>query len=42
MVECPVYGAMLDCPYCDSYGVCHLENPIEECDDYYAEVGDEE
>lgn len=42
MIECPVPGALFDCPHCDSYGRCELANPSEECDDYYAEVGDEE
>lgn len=41
-IECPVPGAVFDCPYCDIYGCCGLSNPAEECDDYYAEVGDEE
>lgn len=27
------------CPYNDD-GYCTLENPDENCDDYYAEVGD--
>ena len=42
MIECPVPGAYFDCPYCNKYGVCTLENPANECDDYYACVGDEE
>lgn len=28
------------CPYNDD-GYCTLENPDENCDDYYAESGDE-
>lgn len=42
MIECPVSGAMFSCPHCNSYGYCELTNPRKECDDYYAEVGDEE
>lgn len=38
MVECAVQ-AFNDCPYCDEYGMCHLQNPMDECDDYYAEFG---
>lgn len=41
--QCPVPGmSPADCPYCTPNGFCQLENPSEECDDYYAEVGDEE
>lgn len=25
-----------DCPYCDQCGVCHIEDPIEDCDDFAA------
>lgn len=39
-IKCPLYE--LDCPYCTFDGYCELPNPREECDDYYAEVGDEE
>lgn len=42
MIECPVPGAQWDCPHCTSDGYCNLSNPAEECDDYYAVVGDEE
>lgn len=23
-----------DCPYCDQCGVCHIEDPQAECDDW--------
>ena len=39
-VKCPTGD--LSCPYCNQGGICMLENPREECDDYYAAVGDEE
>ena len=34
-VFCPTcaYG---DCPYCDQEGICHIANPVEECDDFGA------
>lgn len=34
-VYCPAcaYG---DCPYCDQKGICHIEDPVEECDDFGA------
>lgn len=38
-VLCP--GDEFDCPYCSAEGVCCLENPAEECDDYYAMMGEE-
>lgn len=25
-----------DCPYCDQCGICHIEDPIEDCDDFAA------
>lgn len=31
----------ISCPY-NAEGLCTLENPEEECDDYYGAVGDEE
>ena len=34
-VYCPV-NAYGDCPYCSKYGVCHIADPIEECDDFGA------
>ena len=40
MHYCPTYD--LSCPYCTKLGKCRLENPVEECDDYYAVMGDEE
>ena len=27
-------NAMGDCPYCDKHGICHIENPMEDCDDF--------
>lgn len=36
---CPMNAQ--DCPdYCKGY--CMLENPLEECDDYYAMTADDE
>ena len=23
-----------DCPYCDQCGICHIDNPMEDCDDF--------
>lgn len=23
-----------DCPYCDKNGICHIDDPIEDCDDF--------
>lgn len=31
-----------DCPYCTEEGACTLRHPEEECDDYYAVMGDDE
>ena len=25
-----------DCPYCDQCGVCHIDDPIADCDDFGA------
>ena len=36
--HCPVNG--WDCPYYKDGGLCTLENPIEECDDFYGMWGD--
>ena len=33
-IYCPVNG--WDCPYCDKNLVCHIADPIEECDDFGA------
>ncbi len=30
---CPVY-AYSDCPYCDQCNVCHIDDPIKNCDDW--------
>lgn len=32
-IYCPV-NAYGDCPYCDQCNLCHIRNPIEECDDF--------
>ena len=34
---CPVNG--LDCPYYKN-GVCHIDDPFEDCDDWYAMYDD--
>ena len=31
---CPV-NAYGDCPYCDQYNVCHIDDPMEDCDDWH-------
>lgn len=23
-----------ECPYCDQEGICHIENPMTDCDDF--------
>lgn len=33
-VYCPV-NACYDCPYCDEEGVCHISDPVRECDDFF-------
>lgn len=40
LVYCPTQD--FTCPYCDANGVCMLDNPKRECDDYYAMIGDDE
>ena len=37
---CPM-GDYIDCPYCDRYGICHTEDPFEDCDDWCAICGAE-
>lgn len=37
---CPVNG--WDCPYWKDGGVCELDDPMADCDDYYAMMGDDE
>lgn len=27
-------NAIGDCPYCDKCGICHIDDPIEDCDDF--------
>lgn len=39
-IFCPTCD--FSCPYCGTYGECELDNPAEECDDYYAVMGDED
>jgi len=38
---CPM-GDYIDCPYCDKYGICHTEDPFEDCDDWCAICGAED
>lgn len=33
LTYCPV-NAYGDCPYCGKDGVCHIDNPQEDCDDW--------
>ena len=40
MCDCPLND--FECPYCDENGVCWLDDPMTDCDDYYAAVGGEE
>ena len=30
---CPV-NAYCDCPYCDQKSICHVDDPLEDCDDW--------
>ena len=32
-IYCPV-NAYGDCPYCDQCNICHIHDPIEDCDDF--------
>ena len=34
-IYCPV-NAIGDCPYCDRAGVCHIADPLTNCDDFAA------
>ena len=36
---CPV-NAYGDCPYCDQNNVCHIDDPITDCDDFADIFGD--
>ena len=38
--ECPLFD--MTCPYCLASGECTIDNPKEECDDYYYYNGEEE
>lgn len=29
-------NAIGDCPYCDRNGICHIDDPIKDCDDFAA------
>ena len=40
MFDCPICD--FECPYCNEDGVCWLEDPAMNCDDYYAAMGDDE
>lgn len=31
-IYCPVNG--FDCPYCGTDGICYINDPMEECDDF--------
>lgn len=37
-IYCPV-AAYGNCPYCDQCNLCHIADPIEECDDFAAAHG---
>jgi hypothetical protein len=39
MWNCPLND--FECPYCDENGVCWLDDPMTDCDDFYAAVGDD-
>ena len=32
-IYCPV-NAYGDCPYCDQCNMCHVKDPIEDCEDF--------
>ena len=34
--KCPAYD--YECPYCDEWGYCELENPETECDDFIENI----
>lgn len=40
VIMCPAIA--LDCPYYGINGACSMPNPQEDCDDYYAYMGDGE
>ncbi len=31
-IYCPVNG--FDCPYCSVNGICYINDPMEDCDDF--------
>lgn len=37
-VFCPV-NAYGDCPYCDQCNLCHIEDPMEDCEDFATMFG---
>lgn len=39
-IYCPADS--YDCPYYGYDGRCHMDNPRDDCDDFYAAVGDAE
>jgi len=34
---CPDYEDG-SCPYCDKEGICHIDDPFEDCDDWFSGV----
>lgn len=38
--NCPTFDT--SCPYCLANGECTIDNPLEECDDYFYYNGEEE
>ncbi len=38
--ECPMFD--MSCPYCLASGECIIGDPMNECDDYYYYMGEEE
>lgn len=39
-IYCPTGDAF--CPYFGPHGECGIDNPAEECDDYWSMMGDED
>ena len=44
MVDNKTYCPICDwsCPYCKKDGICTLKNPMDNCDDYYYYMNDNE
>lgn len=38
--DCPLFD--MTCPYCLASGECTIDNPKDECDDYYYYNGEKE